>query len=389
VGVIVGVTLLVYGTRLGPPPPLTPAETALVREAQSVASTGRGTSGRQAPLFFQVSDEVWLQPMAVYATAGFLWVTSSTAEWGSRLATVRIAVISALLMYLLARRLSGREWIAVSAPVLLLLTPAMFVHARAATDAPYALPFFLGWLYCLLVFLDRPRIWVLAVAGLVLGLGVYSQPAAPITMASLAALTIVVMWNAGYRGPRQYAAFAAGFTLPLMVMAVWFASYPDTYRDTMGRWAIHQAHIRFPLDGWRAFINWTTLGTRTSLYWDFFDPAWLFFSGPDRGGLLRGAAPFLLPMAVLAPFGVTRVVAKPAAAIALIGGIVIAPMAASTFGEAHNIAQALTVVPLVVLLAGLGVEQLFEKTVAWRALGFVLLALVPLQFGVFYVSRLP
>jgi 4-amino-4-deoxy-L-arabinose transferase-like glycosyltransferase len=385
-GVIAGVTLVLYGTRLGPPPPLSPAEAALFEQAQSVASTGRDTSGRLAPLFFQASAETWSQPIPVYSTAAFLRATS-TGEWGARFATVRVVIVSALLMYLVARRLFRREAIAIAASALLVLTPALFAHGREATDAVYALPFVVAWLYCLVAFLDRPRTWLLAIAGFALGLGVYSQPGAPITMAFLAALTVPVLWTTGHRTPHVFGAGAAAFALPLMLMVLWFVSHPDTYRDTMGRWAVFQAHIRFPLDGLRAFVNWTTLGMRASLYWGFFDPSWLFLSATDRAGALGGAAPFLLPMAVFLPLGISHALKHhgAATAVALIGGLVIAPVATSTFGEAHNIGQAMTVVPFAVLLAGFGIERILNATsILWRPVGLALLALVPIQFAYFY-----
>ncbi len=383
-GVIAGVTLVLYGTRLGPPPPLSSDEAALLRQAQSVASTGRDTAGRLAPLFFQDTDEKWLQPIPVYSTAAFLAVTSTDA-WGARMSTVRVAALSALLMYFVARRLFRREWLAILSAALLILTPALFAHARVAGDAPYALPFVLLWLYCLLAFLEGPRRWLLVMAGLALGVGVYSQPGAPITMAFLGVMTVPALRASGHRSPQVVAAAIAGFAVPLLAMALWFGSHPDTYGDTMGRWAVFQAHLRFPLDGLRAFVNWTTLGMRASLYWGFFDPSWLFFSSPDRLGVLRGAAPFLLPMAALVPLGIAHTLKHSGAAtVVLIGGIVIAPMAASTLGERHNIGQAMTVVLFAVLLAGCGIERILNATsLRWRTIGLALLALVPVQFAYF------
>ena len=378
---------MLYGTRLGPPPALSPDEAALYAQAQSLASSGRDTTGRLAPLFFHASEETWLQPIPVYSTAAVLAVTS-TAEWGTRFSTARIAALSALLIYLIGRRLFRRESLAISCSALLALTPALFAHARIAGDGPYALPFVLVWLYCLLAFRERPRRWLLVIAGVALGLGVYSQPGAPITMAFLAVLTVPALVASGQATTRTLAAFAAGFVLPLLMMVPWFISHPETYRDTMGRWAILLAHIRFPLDGARAFVNWTTLGMRASLYWGFFDPSWLFFSGAERPGVLRGAAPLLWPLAVLVPLGTALVVksSEVTTRVLLIGGVLIAPMAAATLGVPHNIGQAMTVVPFAVLLAGFGVLRVLGATsLAGRTIGFAVIALVPIQFAYFYV----
>jgi len=386
-GAIAGVTLILYGTRLGPPPPLSSDEAALYAHAQSLASSGRDTAGQIAPLFFQTSEETWLQPIPVYSTAAVLAVTS-TAEWGARFSTARVAALSALLIYLIGRRLFRRESLAISCSALLALTPALFAHARIAGDGPYPLPFVLVWLYCLLAFRDRPRTRLLVIAGVALGLGVYSQPGAPITMALLAVITVPALRASGHLTARTLTGFAAGFVLPLLVMVPWFISHPETYRDTMGRWAILQAHIRFPLDGLRAFVNWTTLGMRASFYWGFFDPSWLFFSGADRAGVLRGAAPLLWPLAVLVPLGISLTVkaSDSATRILLTGGLLIAPMAAATLGVPHNIGQAMTVIPFAVLLAGFGILRVLSATSpVWRTVGLAVIALVPIQFAYFYV----
>ena len=224
-GAIAGVTLLLYVPRLGPPPPLSSDEAAFYAEAQSIASNGRDTAGRLAPLFLQVSEETWLQPIPVYTTAAVLAVTG-TGEWGSRFASVRPVVLGAVLIYLIGRRLFRREWLAIACSGLFVATPALFAYARIAGDGPYPLPFALVWLYCLLAFTDRPRAWLLAIAGFALGLGVYSQPGAPITMALLAVITVPALSAFGHATIRTLVAFAGGFVLPLLVMVPWYRCQP-------------------------------------------------------------------------------------------------------------------------------------------------------------------
>ena len=382
---------VLYGSRLGPPPPLSAGEEVVVAQARSLASSGRDMSGRTIPLFFQIAEDAWLQPVAVYASAALI-ALGSDGDASARFASVQVTTASAVLMYLVALRVLRREWLAIATAAILALTPALFAHGRVATDAPYALPFVLLWLYCVLAFLERPRAWLLIAGGCTLGAGVYSQPAAPITMLFLCGLTVAALWTAGQRRPHLAAAVTAGFAMPLILMLAWFASYPDSYHDTMGRWAILKAHIRFPIDGLRASVNWTTLGMRVSLYWGFFDPSWLFFTDPERRGALRGAAPFLLPMVVLVPLGIAHALrnAAPATALLLVGGLAIAPMAASTLGTAHNIGQALTILPFAILSAGYGIERLLASPSATtgRWAGLALLALVLIQFAYFYWRQL-
>ena len=159
---------------------------------------------------------------------------------------------------------------------------------------------------------------------------------------------------------------------------MWFAANPTAYPDTFGRWAIHAAHLRSPIEGITAFVNRNTLGTRLSLYWGFFDPSWLFLDGPaSTAAPLRGASPFLFATVVALVAGVSqrlRAGFLPMTLI-LLGGVTIAPLAASTFGGAHSIGDALVVVPLVTAVAAGGVANwLVREHARWRWLAWGLMA---------------
>ncbi|MEO8683149.1 MAG: hypothetical protein ABI665_29155, partial [Vicinamibacterales bacterium] len=160
----------------------------------------------------------------------------------------------------------------------------------------------------------------------------------------------------------------------------WFAMYPDTYQETMGRWAIHQAHIRSPLEGLRAFVNWNTLSTRISLYWESFNPAFWLFGDP---GVINGRAPMLVAVAVFALMGIKRLLSGSRASLAflLLAGLAVSPLAASTFGQHYALALAPTMVIFVSLLAGLGVLEVLEsRRTTVRVAGAVLLVAIPLQY---------
>jgi hypothetical protein len=194
----------------------------------------------------------------------------------------------------------------------------------------------------------------------------------------------------GIRGVRTFALPAAAFVLPLAPLALWFAAHPQTYPDTFGRWAIHAAHIRFPLDGLQAFVNWTTLGTRVSLYWGFFDPSWLFFdAAPSSGSPLRGASPFLFATSILLVTGVSRGLrlALPAWTQTLLAGLAVAPLAASTFGQRHAIGDALAIVPFAVVIATGGLAHFFQRKGATaRTLAWVVVVALLIDFARFYAS---
>ncbi|MDP2391566.1 MAG: hypothetical protein Q8N52_14665, partial [Acidobacteriota bacterium] len=113
---------------------------------------------------------------------------------------------------------------------------------------------------------------------------------------------------------------------------------------------------------------WNTLGTRLSLYWGFFDPSWLFFDGPASPALpLRGTSPFLFATAIALVAGVAQRLRGgfTPVTLLLLAGVAVAPLAASTFGSPHAIADFLVMVPLVVVLAACGVAGWLARGDAW------------------------
>lgn len=370
-----------YAIRTGAP--LSPAENDLLHQARGVGSAATGF-----PLFFHLENEHWLPPVAVYATA--LAGLISAPDHAGRLAAAAVGGLNVALIFLLARRLQASTLVAAGAALLLMATPAHIVFARNGIDAIYPLPFVLAWLLALATYFDRGDRRLAAAAAFALGAGVYSHPSAPLTMGFLLLVTMVAMWLAGRRDVANLMGPAAAFGAPLAVAVVWFAANPSAYPDTFGRWAIHPAHLLSPFDGVKAFVNWNTLGTRLSLYWGFFDPSWLFFDGPaPPGSPLGGAAPFLLATAVALAGGVSQRLRAGFSPVTLVllAGVAVAPLAASTFGVPHAIADFLVIVPMVVMLAAGGVAGWMTRDgVWWRTLGWVVIAALLVDAARFVVS---
>jgi hypothetical protein len=338
---LAGMTVLFYGFHLGAAP-RTPDEIAITAQADTVRVGA-------TPLFFHVNDEHWLQPLAVYATAAVR--ASGGGDLSGRIVSVVAGATDVALIFLITQMLTARSWVGVIAAVLLIVTPAHRGLATTGGDALLPVPFILLWLWNVLVFFRGDSLRALAIAALSLGVSVYAHPAAPLVAAFLWLLTLIV---ARRRNPARLAIATAVFAAAWVPAILWFARHFDTYGDTFGRWVILAAHIRNPLDAFRAFVNTNTLGNRASLYWGFWDPSWLFFSTRDA------AAPFLLIAAPLVGLGIHRFL-RPAdrPAAALIGGAtLVAALPGAGFTAPHYIGYAAAVVPLVTLIAALGLDHL-------------------------------
>src|SRR5215204_4001227 len=199
-----------YAYRLSDSPIyLTPDEVVIGLDAHALATTGADLRGRTLPLYFQIDEfrvkgTIWYQPLIMYVTAAVLTIAPLT-EWAIRSPAVLIGVIDVVLMFLLLRRLFPESSLAWLGAIFLALSPAHFTHSRFAMDYIYPLPFILGWLYALSVYLSSRRRTALAIAGLCLGLGFYSYIAAIVLMPALFALTVVVLWREGRLADWKYA----------------------------------------------------------------------------------------------------------------------------------------------------------------------------------------
>lgn len=339
--VLAGITLLLYAFRLSAPP-LSPAESTFNVQAQSIRSGHR-------PLFFHVKNEQWLQPAAVYANAAMR--AAGGDDMSGRLASAIAGAISVAIVWLIAWEITGSVWVSVLAASILMLTPAFWSFARLGTDAITAVPLVLLWLWNALRFLKADSLRSLAAAAALLGVSAYSHAAGPLTAVFLWLLTLAV---ARRRNPMRLLVASAVFGMAWMPAAFWFFRHIETYPDTFGRWFVFAAHLRNPYEGLRAFVNTGTLGNRASLYWGFWDPSWLFFNGIDVGApLLLIAAPFI----AAGVLHCTRHVARDTAGL-VIGTALVAPVAGSTFGVPHYLADAASVMPILALLSALGVQQL-------------------------------
>jgi hypothetical protein len=91
----------------------------------------------------------------------------------------------------------------------------------------------------------------------------------------------------------QYGAAVLGFAVPLVVLVPWFYWHYDVFRFTLGDWGLHT--LANPRDGLRySLFSWPALGRRSTVYWGFFSPSYLFFTGgDDLAGSTRQAGIFL------------------------------------------------------------------------------------------------
>lgn len=342
-------TVILYSLELRREP-IGPEEAAVLSAAQQLPNGA-------PPLLVHISGERWAQPVGFYATA--ISHAIVPGFFAGRHASIFVASLNVALIFLVAWRLFSRYLPALVAALILMFTPAHYAFGRLGLDVIYVIPFILIWLYALLAFIDKDRPVSIALAAGALGAGVYSTPSAPLTMAFLWLTMMVALWVVGRRQLATLLIATGAFVAMLLPLAAWFYWHPQTYLDTYGRWAIFAAHLRNPIDGFLAFVNRNTLGTRASAYWRLIDPSYLFFSSA------RSTAPLLLVSAPLIVAGIVRCVrlVPNAAAVVVLAGLMVAPLAGASFGEQQYIELALGLLPFAALLAAYGIEEIRELMV--------------------------
>lgn len=359
-------------------------ETHFAIHAESIARTGRDLNGQRLPLFVRISDpmvpnnstNIWYQPLLFYAMTPFI-ALMGVNEWSARIPVALAAVANLWLMYAIGLRLFRDARYAVAGAIMLALTPAHVIVARQALDYIAPLPFVLGWLLCLVGYVDTGRVRTLVLGGFLLGAGVFSYIAAWILMPCYFALTAIVVWRTT-RGSRvrDISLFAAGFAVPIAALIAAFVLTPAMLASTLARYNVGGTDAPSP-----------GIFERVTLYWDYFNPSFLFFAGGSNPTQATGrVGVFLLALGPLALAGIREAITRRsdlwlmtlvAVALSPLPIAITMPPAAS-----YSIGRAMTLLPFVVLLATLGAQSLMSDR-RLRVAGAACLIALPLQFALF------
>ncbi|HET9833568.1 MAG TPA: glycosyltransferase family 39 protein [Vicinamibacterales bacterium] len=381
--------LLLYVPGLSSSPPyLHHDEVFFANQAYEVARTGRDTAGHFLPVFFEVYPGWWYQPILVYFSALFLKVLPFS-EATIRLPSVAIGIIDVVLVYFVARRLFRDTHWAAFAAVGLALTPAHFLQARLAVDSIYLLPFVLIWLLCVVSFLDGGGTSWLAGAGVALGAGLFSYVAAWVLAPVYLALTCIVLAGASDKPAKSIAALCSGFALPVAAAVPFLVRHPEMLASKWSLYGAAGASNLGPVQRLGEFLTYGNLTDRVGLYFEFFNPSYLFMSGGTHiVSSTREVGVFLLPLAIFVPVGIYTLLHddRSAAAVLVLAGFATAPVAALLVNEHGVIERELVVLPFGALLATFGVRRLWSASLTTRLPLVRWIALAIAMFGLSYAA---
>jgi hypothetical protein len=310
------------------------------------------------------------------------------------LAAQAVGAADIVLMYGLALRLFRRHILAALAAVMLLIDPAHFVLSGSrGPDGVWVVPFVLGWLIALTAYLQTRQRYLLAVAAMVLAAGFYSQPAAPVLVLLLGVCTAAILLTFEHVSQRELRVPFIATVATLLPFVMWSALHPSGYADTFGRWLLHPAYIRHPLEWFRALSSWFSWTIWVTTWWDFFNPSFLV-ANPQAPAF---AGVFLASVALLVGYGAYDLLTSgsdhesaPTRTVLVVAMMtaVIAAVTAASFKEPRAIQRALVVVPAGVLIGTHALDALWRRgSVAPRAVVAGALVAAGVQFALFLAPR--
>lgn len=360
-------TFILYALRLDLVPPfLKYEEVFFALQSRALAASLHDTHGRFMPLYFQVYENAWYQPVLAYWGAVFQWILP-LSDTTIRVPTATVGAINVVLTYYIGLRLFGQGAWAVLAALALALTPPHFILSRVAMDYVYPLPFVLGWFLALLIYLESRSLRALAVGSCLLGVGFFSYIAAVGLMPVFLVATLAVI---AVREPTRIAAYlaaAAGFVCILGV-GVWLTFQLPGYLATQTG-SYLPGLTRQPrgdvLQRLREYFNYTNISAQAGLYSEFFNAGYLFFSGGTNPvDSTRTVGVYLLPAAIFIPAGIYAALRERSLATALIVfGFFYAPVPAAMIPERYTIDRHMVMVPFAALLTAYGIRLLWSLPV--------------------------
>jgi len=165
-------------------------------------------------------------------------------------------------------------------------------------------------------------------------------------------LTIAVVAPARAVSRSQLGVFVAAFSVAAGPFALLVFRHPDDFRRAVKAHHLYDAGRFNVLQGVHEMVSWVGLTARSEVYYDYFNPAFLFLTGRV----------LLLPLVVLLPAGIYRILTSQTTPLARLSlaGFLTAPLAASLTAEPPTPGRILFITPFAAIVSTYGVQHLMS-----------------------------
>jgi len=317
-------------------------EASIGYNAFSIATDLKDEWGEKLPLHFRAFGEFKL-PVYVYTVAVFVKAIGLN-EYAVRLPAVLYSLGTLVIVYLLTKKITGKEWVAILASYILSLSPWFFIFSRTGYETTAGLFFFLLGTY-LFLSLDKNKYFVLG-ATLSFILSIYSYNSFRIIIPIWLILLFIYRYREFTKSRKYVVVGVLSITLFLLSLIPIYRLYK--YDSGGARFA--QVEITSKLD----FVK---------NYFSHFDPKFLFFEGdtnprsqiPGHGELYF----FELPLLLLGLVAILK--SKNVLYFLPLAALLIAPIPAALTKESPHALRTLLAAPSFAIISALGVGFLRDN----------------------------
>jgi hypothetical protein len=178
----------------------------------------------------------------------------------------------------------------------------------------------------------------------------YTSYASLVMMPLFLLLTAALAVHARALPLRGMAWMIAAFAVTVGPLALFLIGHPGLFQDTVNAFHLYDAN-RFNLrQGVREMVSWVGLTARSEVYYDYFNPAFLFLTGRV----------LLFPMALLVPVGLLQILADEESLLARLSmaGFFASPFAAALTAQAPTPGRILLLTPFAAIVSAYGLRRL-------------------------------
>jgi hypothetical protein len=265
---------------------------------------------------------------------------------------IALALLTVALLYVASARMLASRAFGALAVVLFVATPLLWTQFEHDPRSLLPLVAVSGWLFAFSQFeAGRGFSWIV-VAAVSLGAGLYTTPAAAVMMPVYALITMAALVREDRASLRLLTVFALTCAVSALPFAWMLFGPEDRLRLTVKGLRLYDADRFNILQGIKEMVSWVGLTARSEVYYNYFNPAFLFLTG----GVL------LPPLVLLLPIGLYQLLVKatPVARVLLLG-FCAAPVAAALLAEQPIPRRILFITPFAAIVSVYGVQ----RVVSW------------------------
>lgn len=357
------------------PPGINGDEAAIGYIASTIAQNGYDNNGKFLPLFTTASWPDWKQPVTIYSTV-LVFKFLGTSYFNLRLVSVLFVLLSGTLIFLLTKEVFNQKTALVSL-FIFTTVPLILIQSHLAIENIAPLPFIISWLWMMAKYTKIQKLKYLILAGVFLGISLYSYLGLRLIMPVLTVLSIGYIFYINRSLKKKVIlsstlAFIFSIIPFLLLLLLVKNQYPG---------AILVSNKPQEMMSYQQFFL---------PYISSFDPSFLFLKGdatPYHSTGKQGM--FLLSTLPLFILGLIKIIKdKNPFFILVILTFFFIPILYGLPGQVYRASRLMSLIPFFVIIATLGFQVILEtrKRVFTLTAAFLVIMLITLNFLDFSVD---